>query len=64
MITTNFITLYDANGAVAYTGQILTVPDVGGQIRLFLAAMAAGAGLFTLILSYRKGKAALDAASE
>jgi hypothetical protein len=64
MITTNYITLYDASGVLAYQGQILTVPDVSGQITLFLAAMAAGAGLFTLILSYRKGKAALDVASE
>jgi hypothetical protein len=64
MITTNLVILYDASGALAYQGQVLTIPDVAGQVRLFLAAMAAGAGLFGLILSYRKGKAALDAASE
>ncbi len=64
MITTNIVTLYDASGALAYQGQVLSYPDVSGQITLFLAAMAAGAGLFTLILSYRKGKAALDAASD
>lgn len=64
MIITNIVTLYDATGALAYQGQVLTMPDVAGQVSLFLAAMAAGAGLFCLILSYRKGMAALNAASD
>jgi hypothetical protein len=64
MITTNYLQIWDTNGIIVYQGQILTVPDVAGEVAIFLAALVAGISIFFAILTYRKSKEALNAASE
>ena len=64
MITTNLITLYNTNGDIVLQGQMLGIENTSGELSFGLAALGAALVLFFLIFSYRKGKEALDAASE
>jgi len=64
MITTNLITLYNTNGDVVLQGQMLGIENTSGEISFGLVALSAAMAIFILVFTYRKGKEALDAASE